>query len=324
MQQETTVTDTRVKLGVLIWPQYTDWQPMIDAAKRADELGYDSLWTWDHLYPIVGSPEGPIFEGYMTLAGFACATRRPTLGLMVGANTFRNPAHTAKLATTLDHMSGGRAVLGLGGAWFETEHKAYGLDFGSGFGDRLNRLDEAVAVIRSMLHGRPATARGKYYRMDNVRNDPRPVDGHLPILIGGGGEKKTLRTVARYADAWNIGGPVDRVRHKLDVLRRWCDEFGRDPDQIEKTFQGGAAILRSDPDEARRVAGEVGRINGGWDGPDFAGTPEQYVQKLRPYVELGFRHIYVDLPAPFDDETLERFATEVRPALERVPAAAGR
>ncbi len=315
--------DNPIRIGALIWPQYTAWQPMVDAAAAADRLGYDTIFTWDHLYPIVGSPDGPIFEGYLTLAGFAAATSRSQLGLMVGANTFRNPALTTKLATTLDHLSGGRAILGIGGAWFETEHTAYGIDFGSGFGERLDRLDEAVEIIRAMLDGRPATARGEHYAMRDLRNDPPPVQQRLPILIGGGGEKKTLRTVARYADMWNVGGSVERVRGKDEVLRRWCDEVGRDHTEIERTLQGGSAVLRDDPDEARRVAREIGRVNGGSKGPEFAGTPEQYVDRLRPYLELGFRHIYVDLPAPFDAETLERFATEVRPALAGSPVAAG-
>jgi F420-dependent oxidoreductase-like protein len=312
------MADTSIRLGVLLWPQYTAWQPMVDAAASADRLGYDSLWTWDHLYPIVGSPDGPIFEGYLTLAGFACATERARLGLMVGANTFRNPALTAKLATTLDHLSGGRAVLGLGGAWFETEHVAFGIDFGSGFGERLDRLDEAAEVIRSMLDGRAVTARGPHYAMRDVRNDPPPLS-RVPLLIGGGGERKTLRTVARYADMWNIGGSADVVRHKDEVLRRWCDEVGRDPDEIERTYQTGSLVLRDDPAEARRVSTEIGRANGGWKGPGFAGTPEQLAERLRPVVELGFRHVYLDLPAPFDAETLERFAREVGPALESAP-----
>ncbi len=315
------MSDRPFKLGVLILPQYTAWQPMIDAAASADQLRYDSIWTWDHLYPIVGSPDGPIFEGYLTLAGMAAATDRATLGLMVGANTFRNPALTAKMATTLDHLSGGRAVLGIGGAWFETEHEAYGIDFGSGFGERLDRLDEAVEVMRSMLDGRPVSARGEHYRSRDVRNDPPPVQERLPILIGGGGEKKTLRTVARFADAWNIGGSPDEVRRKDEVLRRWCDEVGRDESEIERTYQGGAVVLRANEEEARRAADEVGRANGGWKGPGFAGTSEQLIDRYAPYLDLGFRHIYIDFPAPFDRETLERVAREVRPALE---GAAGR
>jgi F420-dependent oxidoreductase-like protein len=311
-----------IKLGALLWPQYTEWEPLRAAAARAGALGYDSLWTWDHLYPIVGDWRGPIFEGYLTLTGWAAATQRATLGLMVGANTFRNPAVVAKMATTLDHISGGRAVLGIGGAWFGREHAAYGLDFGSGFGERLNRLDEAVELIRGMLHEESASAGGRYYQARNVRNDPRPVQANLPILIGGGGEKKTLRTVAKYADAWNIGGDVERVRHKDEVLRRWCDTVGRDHTEIERTLQGGSVILRSDPAEAKRVAAQVGRHNGGWKGPETTGTPEQIAERFAPYLDLGFRHIYFDLAAPFDEETLERLATEVRPALAEAARAA--
>ncbi len=306
-----------VKIGALIWPQYTEWEPLRDAGARADELGFDSIWTWDHLYPIVGDWRGPIFEGYLTLTGWAAVTERATLGLMVGANTFRNPALVAKTVTTLDHISGGRAVLGIGGAWFGREHEAYGIDFGAGFGERLDWLDEAVEVMRAMLDGQPATARGERYHAKAVRNDPSPVQERLPILIGGAGEKKTLQTVARYADAWNVGGDVGRVRAKDAVLRRWCDEVGRDESEIERTLQGGSIIIRDDPAEARRVAREVGSRNGGWSGPETTGSAEQIVERFAPYLELGFRHLYFDIPAPFDAETLERIATEVRPGLEQ-------
>ncbi|HUG47683.1 MAG TPA: TIGR03560 family F420-dependent LLM class oxidoreductase [Candidatus Limnocylindria bacterium] len=312
------------KLGLLIWPQYTDWQALQDAAARADELGFDSIWTWDHLYPIAGDWRGPIFEGYLTLAGSASVTKRAKLGLMVGANTFRNPALVVKMATTLDHLSGGRMYLGIGGAWFEREHTAYGLDFGSSPGDRLNRLDEAVELMRTMLDGEPASARGPYYRAHQVRNDPAPVQDRLPILIGGGGERKTLRTVAKYADAWNVGGELERVRHKDEVLRRWCDEVGRDHTQIERTLQGGSIVLRRDESEARRVAAEMGRHNGGWSGPGTVGRPEQVVERFAPYLELRLRHIYFDLPAPFDAETMELLAGEVRPALQQLAGSAQR
>ena len=308
--------DERLKFGVLAWPQYTDWPALRDVGARVDELGYDSLWTWDHLYPIVGSPHGPIFEGYLTLAGWAGVTERVTLGLMVGANTFRNPALTAKMATTLDHLSGGRAILGIGGAWFETEHTAFGIDFGSGFGERLDRLDEAVELMRAMLDGDPATARGVVYHARDVRNDPPPLQRRLPILIGGGGEKKTLRTTARFADAWNINGDLDEVRHKDAVLRRWCDESGRDESTIERTYSSDSIIVRDDLDEGRRLAAEIGRLNGRSEGPRYVETPEMAVERLAPIVELGFRHIYFDIPVPFDDETLVRLVEEVRPMLE--------
>ncbi|MFL5679205.1 MAG: LLM class flavin-dependent oxidoreductase [Chloroflexota bacterium] len=312
-----------IKFGVLLWPQYTDWASLRDAAAFADELGYDSLWTWDHLYPIVGSPDGPIFEGYLTLAGWAAVTKRASLGLMVGANTFRNPALTAKEVTTLDHLSNGRAVLGIGGAWFEPEHEALGIDFGTGFGQRLDWLDESVEIIRGMLDGEEPTARGDRYHAKKARNDPPPVQKHLPILIGGSGEKKTLRTTARFADMWNTNGDVDKVRHSDEVLRRWCDEVGRDTNEIERTLSANACVLRDDAKEAERVGRDMGRRNGGWEGADFTGTPEQLVERLAPYVELGFRHFYIDAPAPFDRETIERTIREVKPGLEQVaPAAA--
>ncbi len=152
-----------VKIGALCWNQYAEWPSLLEAGRRADRLGYDTLWTWDHLYPIVGSHEGPIFEGWLTLAAWAQATERVRIGLMVGANTFREPALTAKMATTLDHISGGRAILGIGGAWFETEHEAYGLPFGDGFPERLRWLGEAAAdharhAPRRATRRRPARA----------------------------------------------------------------------------------------------------------------------------------------------------------------------
>jgi len=307
-----------VKLGALVWPQYTDWQSLGDTGALVDELGYDSLWTWDHLYPIVGEPEGPMFEGYLTLAGWAAHTKQVRLGLMVGANTFRNPALVVKMATTLDHMSGGRMWLGIGGAWFETEHAAFGIEFGSGFGERLDWFDEAVELMHGMLPGGPVSARGRFYHAKDVLNNPPPVQEKLPIMIGGSGERKTLHTVAKYADGWNTSGDVERVRHKDEVLRRWCDEVGRDHTEIERTIGGGTPIIRDTEAEARKVAEAMAERNKGWRGPRDGpfGPPELVVEKWAPYLDLGFEHVYVDCPAPFDHETLERLAREVKPMLD--------
>jgi len=233
----------RIKVGVLPWGQNVDWPTLLAVGQRADQLGFDSLWTWDHLYPIQGDWQRPIFEGYLILAGWAGVTSNATLGLMVGANTFRNPALTAKLVTTLDHMSNGRAYLGIGGAWFEREHKAYGIEFGSGFGERLDWLDEAVDLMAQMLRDGQGTARGRFYHATDVRNDPRPIQERLPILIGGDGEKKTLRLVAQYADVWNsMATDVDELKHKIEVLNRHCDTVGRDPGEIRKTAGGPLAV----------------------------------------------------------------------------------
>src|SRR5205814_6747037 len=203
-----------VRLGALCWNQYTDWPSLLAAGLRAEQLGYDSLWTWDHLYPIVGNSDGPIHEGWLTLAAWAQATERVRIGLMVGANTFREPALVAKMATTLDHVSGGRAILGIGAAWSEEEHTAFGFPFGSGPPERLRWLREALPVIRGMLRGETPTAAGPRYLARAVRNDPPPVQARLPLLVGGGGEKVTLRLVAQYADACNIGGGPATVRRK--------------------------------------------------------------------------------------------------------------
>jgi len=305
-----------IRTGVLVWNQYTDWPAMRDIARRVDDLGYDSLWTWDHLYPIIGDPQGPFLEGYMVLAGWSQVTARPTLGLMVGANTFRNPALVVKMVTTLDHLSGGRAVLGIGAAWFETEHRAFGIEFGRSVGQRLDWLDEAVELMRGMLNGPSASARGDHYAARDVRNDPPPLRAHLPILIGGSGERKTLRTVARFADAWNVAmvSPEEAAR-KDAVLRRWCDEVGRDPSQIERTVSLGPMVIRDDDADARATIARFHDANPGMQRAVLTGSVVQIVDSVAPYVEHGFRHVLFHAVPPYDEETLQRFAEEVRPAL---------
>lgn len=313
-----------IRLGALCWNQYTDWPSLLEAGRRAERLGYYSLWTWDHVYPIVGSDRGPILEGYLTLAAWAQATERIRVGLMVGANPFRNPALVAKMATTLDHISNGRAYLGIGSAWNETEAKAFGIEFGETPGERLRWLREALPVIRGMLHGEEPSAAGPRYAMSEVRNDPMPVQAHLPLLIGGGGEKVTLRLVARYGDANNIGfaAGYEGFKAKENALRQHCAEVGRDQREIERTLNTGPIIIRDSADEAARVLERIYEHNGGartWAGrPASAqptGTPEHVVETLLPFVELGYRHVVVGLPSPYDEETMVRLAQEVKPKL---------
>ena len=317
-------TNTDIRFGALCWNQYTDWPAFLDAGLRAERAGLYSLWTWDHLYPIVGSEDGPMFEGYLTLAAWAQATSRIRLGLLVGANPFRNPALTAKMATTLDHISGGRAYLGIGSAWNESEARAFGIEFGDSDPERLRWLREALPVMRGMLHGERATAAGPRYSVDGVRNDPRPVQRHMPLLIGGGGEKVTLRLVARYGDACNVGfaAGFDAVKRKDEALRRHCQEVGRDEREIERTLNVGPVIIRDSADEAVRVLEETYAHNGGakqWAGrPASAqpcGSPEQVGEVLQPFVELGFRHVIAGFPSPYDAETMERLISEVQPML---------
>jgi alkanesulfonate monooxygenase SsuD/methylene tetrahydromethanopterin reductase-like flavin-dependent oxidoreductase (luciferase family) len=310
---------TDVRLGALCWNQYTTWPDLLAAGQRADRLGFDSLWTWDHLYPIVGSDDGPIFEGWLTLAAWAQATEHVRIGLMVGANTIREPALTAKMATTLDHISNGRAILGIGGAWFETEHIAYGLQFGDGFPERLRWLGEALPIMRGMLHGDRPTASGPRYSAKAVRNDPPPVQGRLPLLIGGGGEQVTLKLVAKYGDANNVGGGIENVRRKEAVLLQHCETVGRDPSEIERTSGIGTVIIRDSREEATRFHKAMFERNGQADlwTDQPVGTPEDVADRLLPYLELGYRHLIAGFPSPHDEESMTRFTTEVRPILER-------
>ena len=307
-----------VKIGALCWNQYTEWPPFLEAGIRAERLGYDSLWTWDHLYPIVGSHEGPMFEAWLTLAAWAQRTERIRLGLMVGANTFRNPALVVKMASTLDHQSGGRVTLGIGAAWFATEHTAFGLEFGDGPPERLRWLGEALPVIRGMLRAETPSAAGPHYAMRDVHNDPAPLQAAMPLLVGGGGEKVTLKLVARFADACNIGGGVATVKRKEAILRAHCEAVGRDETEIERTTNIGVVIIRDTEAEAIRVQRGIFRRNG--DAPLWrnqpVGSPEQVAEKLAPYLGIGYHHLVAGFPAPYDEESMTRFASEVRPLLE--------
>jgi alkanesulfonate monooxygenase SsuD/methylene tetrahydromethanopterin reductase-like flavin-dependent oxidoreductase (luciferase family) len=313
---------TDLKLGILPWSQGASWPEMLDAAKRVDRLGYDTLWTWDHVYAIFGDPYQAIFEGYTSLAAWAMATERTRLGLLVGANTFRNPGLVAKTIATIDHISNGRAIAGLGGAWFDLEHEAHGIEFGSGFGQRLDWLDESVAAIRRLLDGETVTSEpGGRYAFDRAVHHPLPIQRHLPIMIGGGGEKKTLRTVARYADMWNVMGTVEEMAHKVEVLRGHCEAVGRDASEIEFTLGIKATIRDSEAeaDRAWRAAMERNRTplaDVADDDTFWNGTPEQLAERLAPYVELGFHTVLTEQPAPYDVETLERLIGEVKPLVD--------
>ena len=307
-----------VKFGLQLWSQQTGWPAFRDAAIAADAAGWDSIWTWDHLLAIFGPWEQPIFEGWTALAGIAPLTRRARLGLMVGANTFRNPGLTAKLATTLDHVSEGRAVLGIGAAWFEREHEAFGIDFGASPGARIGWLDESVMLLRRLLDGEHVDHDGPRYTMRDALCEPRPIQAHLPILIGGSGRQKTLRTVAERADAWNTAGSVAEVTDALETLRRHADDVGRDIATIEKTVSF-PMVLRDDAGAARDRLAELLDGNGvpiaDVDG-FLAGSPAAVADAIRPYLEMGFETVIVRMPAPYDRETIDRMP-EVGELLDR-------
>jgi len=309
------MADRPIRFGAQLWSQ-TDWPAFRDAALAAEAAGWDSVWTWDHLLAIFGPWEQPILEGWTALSALGPITRRIRLGLMVGANTFRNPGLTAKLATTLDHVSDGRAVLGIGGAWFEREHEAFGLDFGTTVGERLDRLDEAVMLMRRLLDGERVTHAGQFYTFRDAVCEPRPIQPRLPILVGGSGPRKTLRTVALRADGWNTSGTIEEVRARLAILERHCAEVGRDPSTIELTVSFPIVLRDRRADAEQAWAGLISH-NGAADAgpvPHLLGSPAEVADEIRPFVELGFRTIIVRLPAPYDRETIDRMG-EVGAAL---------
>jgi alkanesulfonate monooxygenase SsuD/methylene tetrahydromethanopterin reductase-like flavin-dependent oxidoreductase (luciferase family) len=297
-----------VRFGLQLWPQNTTWPEYRESSLAAEAAHWDSIWTWDHLLAIQGPWEQPIYEGWGLLHGVAAITSRVRLGLMVGANTFRNPGVTTKLAVTLDHVSNGRAVLGIGGAWFEREHEAFGLDFGASVGERLDKLEEAVPLMRRLFDGERVSHEGRFYTLVDALCEPRPVQARLPILVGGSGPQKTLRTVARHADGWNTNGTLEAVTRHLEILAGHCADAGRDIAEIEKTVSF-PMIIRGTVEAAREVRREQLARNGipePDDIPTLTGPPEAIAETFRPYRELGFSTVIVRMPAPFDRETIDR------------------
>ena len=306
-----------MKLGALL-SQPATWSELIDTVRLLERVGYDELWFGDHLYAVFGDPYHPIFEAWTTLTAWAFVTQRARLGLLVGANTFRHPALVAKMVTTLDHASGGRAILGLGGGWFEFEHRAFGIPFGRTPGERLGWLDEAAGVIRDLLDGEAVTFHSERYELDAARISPLPVQRRLPIMIGGTGERKTLRTVAKYADMWNTAGPPATLRHQDEVLRAHCAAVGRDPASIERTVRL-RPIVRDAAEDALRVwTDQLARKKVPPEREHWfsGGTPSQLATLVEQCAEVGFETVIAELISPYDVETIERLATEVRPLAE--------
>jgi F420-dependent oxidoreductase-like protein len=297
-----------LRFGLLPWSQATDWPALRDTALAAEAAGWDSVWVWDHLMSIIGPSDQPILEGWTSIAALAALTSKVRVGLMVGANTFRNPGLTAKLATTVDQISSGRSILGLGGAWFEREHEAFGIEFGESVGRRLDWLEESAGLIRRLLDGETVTHDGPRYHFKDAICRPTPVQAHLPILVGGHGPRKTLRTVARHADAWNTSGYVDEVVERVRILEQHCADIGRDPATIERTISFPIVIRDTEQTATERWTHLI-RSNGADHAgtvPHLLGAPAVIADAIRPFLDLGFSTVIVRMPAPFDRETVER------------------
>ncbi len=313
-----------IKLGLQLWNQVFDWPSAAAAARRVEDLGYDHLWSWEHVMAVMGDPNQDTFDAYTLLTAWSQITSRVKLGVLTGANTFRNPGLLAKMVTTLDHVSDGRAILGIGGGWHELEHQRFGFDFGSGFGDRLTWLDESAGALRGLLDGEAVTSpEGGHYRLDGAQLHPRPLQERLPILIGGAGEKKTLRTVARYADMWNMVATTDLdvMAHKDSVLRNHCEAVGRDHTEIERTAYLSPVIRDTEAEAMKffRSQMESNRLDESVldDGDIYVTTVERMTELMISWKTLGFNTFIIETAAPFDEETAERFATEIRPAVDR-------
>jgi alkanesulfonate monooxygenase SsuD/methylene tetrahydromethanopterin reductase-like flavin-dependent oxidoreductase (luciferase family) len=306
-----------LKLGADIWNQYTDWPAFKAAHLRAEELGYDSLWTMDHIYPPFEPSDGPIFEAFAAMTAIAEVTTKPTISVMVASNTYRNPAMLTKMVTTIDHISDGRAILAVGAGWAEHEHRGFGFEFGSGPGERLRWLKEALPVMRGMLDGTAPSSSGPHYAIKDAHNVPAPIQRRMPILIGGSGPRVTLRLVAEYADICNIGGSPATVADRDRVLIEHCEAVGRDEQTIERSIDVGVPTIRDSRSEAFRVKAELfaAQQSEPWKNQP-TGTPEEVFEWLARYVEMGYHHLVFYWPAPYDEESMVRMATDIRPRLE--------
>lgn len=277
---------------------------VLERASAADRGGFSSLWIMDHLWqlPDLGGPSAPILEGYTLLGALAARTERVELGTLVTGVTYRNPALLARMVTTLDAISHGRAVLGIGAAWYEEEHRGLGFEFPS-TAERMDRLEEALRICRAMFTEERPTFTGRYYRIENASNVPPPVrPGGPPILVGGSGERRTLRLVARYADRCNVSGDPDRVRHLLGVLARHCEAEDRDLGSI-RTTRLGTLIPTATVEEADQVRDFLRTAAS----PDVAaaavvGTDEQILEQARALIDAGLDELIFNLPTAPPEE----------------------
>jgi F420-dependent oxidoreductase-like protein len=309
-----------VRFGIQTGQQNVDWGTMLDLWRRADAWGYDSLWNFDHFYPIFTDPEGPCLEGWTTLAALAQATTRARVGHLVNGNTYRHPCVTAKMAATLDHVSGGRFNLGLGAGWFEREHRDFGIDFKTVRG-RLEALDEACRIILGMLTQPKTTVHGKHYSVTDALGLPKPVQQpHPPLMIGGTGEKVLLRIVARHADMWNASASAERMAALIDVIARHADAVRRDPATIEKTVMLPlcykakpereqfmcrliASMRQTTPEDARAQI--------------MIGGADECLATVARYRKAGVTHFIFMTFAPYFTDEMQAFAEEVAPAARR-------
>jgi F420-dependent oxidoreductase-like protein len=292
------------------WPSPTlPWSEVLHLARHVEAKGWHGIWYADHFMPNEGDLATPWNEAWTTIAALAAAVPRLRLGPLVSGNTYRHPAVLANMASTVDHISGGRVVLGLGAGWQENEHRAYGIEFSTVRG-RLERLEEACQVVKSLLSQPRTSFEGKYYRLVDAPLEPKPVQRPLPLLVGGGGEKVTLRIAAKYADEWNVWGDPATLRHKMAVLDRHCESLSRDPRSIRRSAQA-LLYLSDDPAFLAKVRSRPGFF------PMMTGSVEEIRAVVGEYAEAGVDELIVpDFnlgPRERKLAVLDRFMEEVVP-----------
>jgi F420-dependent oxidoreductase-like protein len=308
--------DRRVRFGIQTPQEGATYAALAEHWREAERLGYDTVWLDDHFYPVVTAPHTDQLESWVTLAALARETSRIRFGTLVGCNSYRNPALVAKMAASLDVISGGRLEFGLGAGWFQQEHEAYGYEFPP-VKQRLAQLAEALEICMRMWRDERASFAGTHYRVDRAWNRPQPLQKpHPPIVIGGGGEKVLLKLVARYAQVWNMGGSPAEFAAKIEVLDAHCADVGRDPGEIERSWFG-PLLIDDDADrlarrlEKRAAAGGVGAA---LDERMIAGTPEQVIARIREFVALGVTHFIAMFGRVDDLRATRLFAEKVIPA----------
>ena len=296
-----------MRFGLQI-PNFTEGPPgtlfdgVLESATAAEQTGYDSVWVMDHFFqlPPMGGPTAPMLDSYTLLGALAARTSRVRLGTMVTGVTYRNPAHLAKIVTTLDVISAGRAILGIGAAWYDAEHEGLGFAFPPA-GERLDRLEEALKICRAMFTEAAPSFSGRYYRIHEARNVPPPVQAGGPtILIGGGGEKRTLNLVARYADMCNIFGDAATVAHKVAVLRGHCEAVGRDPSEVTVSRLSTLVLTGSD-EETESTKEFLRQVTGEEPSGSDVGTPDQLVAQVETLAAAGVDYCIFNMPTGTPD-----------------------
>ena len=270
---------------------------VVQTATAAEESGFDSVWVMDHFFqlPPMGGPVAPMLDSYTLLGALAARTSKVRLGAMVTGVTYRNPAHLAKIVTTLDVISAGRAILGIGAAWYDIEHEGLGFDFPPA-GERLDRLEEALRICRAMFREEAPSFDGRYYRIHEARNVPPPVQpGGPPILVGGGGEKRTLRLVARYADMCNLFGDPATVAHKVEVLRGHCRDVGRDPADVTVS-RLSTLVLTASEEETAATKDFLRQVTGEEPSGSDVGTVDELVSRVDDLTAAGVEYFVFNVP----------------------------